>query len=100
MNNNNNNEQVRGFIEDQVSEAQAVKRAFATNDGRIALEFIKKTCLVGVQAYDPSMPMHHTVFRNGMQQVHIELDKKLSISIKDFEKELEKSQKKEEEYVV
>lgn len=96
----NKNKQIRGFIEDQVSEAQAVKRAFGTDDGRIALKFLKRICLVGVQAYDPSMPMQHTIFRTGMQEVHIELDAKLSASIKDFEKELEQAQKKEEEYVL
>jgi len=51
----------------------ALKRIAATDDGKLALELIAEYALEGQQAYVPGAATDQTIFRNGQQQVMIDL---------------------------
>lgn len=97
MDNQNTNMRA-DFVEQEIDKILAVKRAFATADGKKALEMIKHYSLAGQQAYVAGMPPEHTIFRNGCQQPYIDLKEILETPIKQLEQNLKDALNKEEPY--
>jgi len=67
--------QVNELLKDRERIAHAFKRLFDpdSEDGQIVLAEINRLALHGVQAYTPEMPSDHTIFRNGCQQVGLDI---------------------------
>lgn len=73
--------------------AHAFKRVFdpKSEDGQIVLQEINRLALQGEQAYTPEMPTEHTIFRNGCQQVGIDINNWINYDLSTIEKQGEET---------
>ena len=92
-------EDIKRDIEKESSEhienVKALRRVFESDDGKKALKIISDICLAGQQAYRPDMPDKHTIFRCGMQQVHLEVKELLDLDLDEYIKAREFQEEKE-----
>ncbi len=73
----------------QLEKSHALKRLFATDDGKILMKHLEFICNVNRSTYRPSIPNVETDMRieEGKRQVHLDIIWYLNMEEKQLEKE-------------
>ncbi len=87
------------ILQEKEARIHAFKEIFGgSNDsGNLVLETIREFCLADQQAYVPGFPVEHTMFRNGCQQIAIDIQAMINYDLSELEIKHEEG---EEEYGV